>query len=64
MDISGIPTSAMATGLDQKDTVGVSVLKKAMDIEKQTATQLINAIPEAPKSSPVGSKGHNIDIYA
>lgn len=63
MDISGVQTAAMATGLDQKDSVGVTVLKKAMDIEKQAAMQLIEAIPQV-QSQPTGSLGNNLDIYA
>lgn len=58
MEISGVQTSSMAASLDAKDTVGVNVLKKAMDIEKQAAQQLIQSIPPAPQ----GNKGQNINI--
>jgi len=63
MELSGVQTAAMATGLDQKDTVGVKVLKKAMDIEKQSAMQLIEAIPQV-KSQPTGNLGNKLDVYA
>jgi|SaaInl7_135m_RNA_FD_contig_21_936837_length_274_multi_2_in_0_out_0_1 hypothetical protein len=63
MELSGVQTSAMATGLDQKDTVGVKVLKKAMDIEKQTAMQLIESIPQI-QSQPTGSLGNKLDVFA
>ena len=64
MDISGTGIAPLASGLENNDKVGVSVLKKAMDIEKDAATQLIEAIPEMPKSSPTGNKGMNVDIFA
>ncbi len=60
MEISGVQTQALATGLDVNSNVGTSVLKKAMDIQQQTAAQLIEAIPETP--APVGNKGNNINI--
>ncbi|MFK5987195.1 MAG: YjfB family protein [Pseudomonadota bacterium] len=63
MDISGVQTSSLASGLDQRDNVGVNVLKKAMDIEKQTAMQLIESIPSS-QSQPTGNLGNNLDVYA
>ena len=63
MDISGVQTAAMASGLDQRDTLGVSVLKKTMDIQKQTAMQLIESIPQV-QSQPTGNLGNSIDVYA
>ncbi len=54
MQITGIsqvnPSSA-------NDVVSIKVLKKAMDIEQQSAQQLIEAIPDL--SSPIGQ---NINI--
>lgn len=61
---SGINLTSLSNGLDNRDTVGVSVLKKAMDMQKDTANQLIEAIPDLPKSSPTESKGNNIDVFA
>ena len=63
MELSGVQTASLATGLDQKDTVGVNVLKKAMDIEKQTAMQLIESIPQV-QSQPTGNLGNKLDVYA
>ncbi len=63
MDVSSVQTTALASGLDQRDVVGTRVLKKAMDIQKQTAMQLIESIPEV-QSQPTGSLGNSIDIYA
>jgi hypothetical protein len=48
MDISAIArlaTSIAETG--NKQEVGVAVLKRALDIESATATQLIQAVPTA-----------------
>lgn len=48
-----------------QDAVAISMLKKSMDIEKQTAMQLIEAIPSAPATpAPTSNLGHNIDIKA
>ncbi len=58
MDISGVQTAAIAANVGQNDPAGISVLKKAMDIQKQSALQLIAAIP-APPSATVGQ---NINI--
>lgn len=50
MNISAIDTQAIANSVGQKDTVGVTVLKKAMDIQEQSAMQLIQSIPELPNN--------------
>lgn len=57
MDISGVQTSAIAANVGQNDPTGISVLKKAMDIQKESAMQLIESIP-----APSGNTGHNIDV--
>ncbi len=62
MDMSST-ISSLSSGLTQADKVGTSVLKKAMDIQKDTATQLIESIPPMP-SAPTGSLGHNFDAFA
>ena len=52
MDVTNIAklSSSMAeTGIRQE--VGVSMLKKAMDIEKNTAAQLLQALPQ-PQNLP------------
>ncbi len=48
MDISGVQSASIASSIGQNDAVGVAVLKKAMDIHEQSATQLIQSIPELP----------------
>ncbi len=42
---------ASAAGQSSGDAVGISVLKKAMQIEAQNAQQLIAAIPAAEKTA-------------
>lgn len=63
MEISSVSPQAIASGSDQNSQTGIRVLKKAMDIQQQTATQLIESIPKpAPVSD--GVKGSNIDVMA
>ncbi len=57
MDVSGVQTAAIAANVGQNDPAGIAVLKKAMDIQEQTAMQLIQAIPELPDNL-----GQNINI--
>jgi len=51
-------TASMMTG----DAVGVSVLKKAMDIQKANALALIQALPSRPNLP--AHLGQNIDTTA
>ena len=57
MDISGVQTAAIASSVGQNDTVGMTVLKKAMDIQEQSAMQLIQSIPELPDNL-----GQNVNV--
>ena len=57
MDISGVQTASIASTIGQNDAVGIAVLKKAMDIQQQSAVQLIQSIPELPDNL-----GKNIDV--
>ena len=57
MDISGVQTASIASSVGQNDTIGISVLKKAMDIQQQSAMQLIQSIPQLPDNL-----GKNIDV--
>ena len=61
MDVDSIASQATAmsqNALNQK--VGISVLKKAIDIESSSALQLIQAIPPAPKLP--SNVGQNINV--
>ncbi|MBF0265924.1 MAG: YjfB family protein [Gammaproteobacteria bacterium] len=57
MDIAGAQLSSVASMTTQSDA-SVAVLKKTMDIQKQTAMQLIEAIPQPPSATV----GQNINI--
>lgn len=64
MDISSV--SSLSTALSQEkagDAVGTLVLKKAMDIQVQSAMQLLQALPPVASSNPP-NLGNSIDIKA
>ena len=63
MDISslGSLTSALSQ-VQTGDAVATLVLKKAMDIEEQSALQLLQALPPVPGNPP--NLGNSIDIKA
>jgi hypothetical protein len=46
MDIAKLSSSVAETGIKQE--VGLTMLKKAQDIQKSTAAQLLNAVQPAP----------------
>ena len=66
-----IPTSTtglaqLATSLSQsrlEEQVGVAVLKKAIDIQEQSATQLLQGLSTPSASLPAGVGGQ-IDVTA
>ena len=66
MNMSGIDrlaTSMAETGIRQE--VGVAMLKKAQDIQKSTATQLLAAIPAMPGAQNLPAHlGNTINITA
>ena len=60
MDVSAI--ASLATEMSQNQTaqaVQIAVLKKAMDIEAQSAMQLLEAVPSNPPHL-----GNNVDLFA
>jgi len=60
MDVSTI--ASLATEMSQNQTaqaVQIAVLKKAMDIEAQSAMQLLEAVPSNPPHL-----GNNVDLFA
>jgi len=64
MDIGNV--ASMSSALSQaknSDAVSLSVLKKAMSIEAQTAAQLLQALPQHVASNPP-NLGNSIDILA
>ncbi|MEW6445385.1 MAG: YjfB family protein [Pseudomonadota bacterium] len=65
MDVTSI--ASLATQMSAAQTmqeVQASVLKKAMDIQEQTAARLIESIPRPAPASGSLSLGQNVDLYA
>ena len=52
-------SSALTQG---SDSVSVAVLKKTMDIEAQSVTQLIEALPQVSNNPP--NLGNSVDVNA
>ena len=64
MDTASIAAAISANAMaDVQHEASISVLKKAMDIEQQSAMQLLQAIPQPPAPS-VGTAGGYIDTWA
>lgn len=67
MDISSTSSVSSATSaLAQAktgDAVGISMLKKALDIQAQSAVQLIDAAAQAGKSNPP-HLGQQVDVVS
>lgn len=65
MNISSSTNAALVS--NASDAVGISLLKKAMSIEAQSAMALINAIPQSSQSSAANlppNVGQNINTTA
>lgn len=58
MDISSAATVNSLSGQAVGQSVENEVLKKALENQKQTATQLINAVPQPQKSSSANLPQH------
>ncbi|NOZ54913.1 MAG: putative motility protein [Gammaproteobacteria bacterium] len=56
MDVSGIATSTVSQA-GQNSQTGIAVHNKALEIQEQNATQLIESLPD-----PSSSLGQHIDI--
>jgi hypothetical protein len=67
MNISGVNSiSSVASSISQAstgDAVAIAVLKKTLDIQAQTAMQLIAALPQPVASSPP-NLGGDVNTYA
>lgn len=63
MDVSTIGnlSSALAQG-QTGDAVGIQVLKKAMQIEAQNASQLIEAAAQSAPTNNPPNLGNNVDV--
>lgn len=65
MDVSSAnsPSASMIANVATKTEVNVAVQKKEMEMEKQTAAQLVASIEQsAPKPDSTGSLGNNVDV--
>jgi len=58
MDLGNIGSSLAA---QTQDTVGLVVLKKAINIQEQAAMQLLEALP-APATNNPPNLGQNVDV--
>jgi hypothetical protein len=59
MDIANVGAAQVSQATN---AVGIAVLKKAIDIQEQSAQQLIAALPAATSNPP--NLGQNVDIVA
>ena len=65
MDVASIAAAASSNALAEvQHEAAVSVLKKTMDIQEQSAMQLLQAIPQPPAPASVGTAGGYIDTWA
>ena len=68
MDITSTSSVAVAVSqLSQSrvgDAVGISVLKKSLEIESQNAMQLLAALPQPAATGAVGNLGNNVNTFA
>lgn len=66
---SGIDmVSGSMAAASQNDAVSIAVLRKALDVQQQSAAQLIDALPQQPRpsagSGSLEQLGRNIDVTA
>lgn len=63
MDVSSISSASTALSQAQTgDAVATLVMKKAMDIQAQSALQLLQALPQVASNPP--NLGNSIDVRA
>ena len=55
--------AASASGAQAFDAVGISVQKKAMDMQAAQANELIQSVAKS-MPSPEGNIGRNLDVFA
>ena len=65
MDVASIAAAASSNAMAEvQHEAAVSVLKKTMDIQEQSALQLLQAIPQPPAPVASGTAGGYIDTWA
>ena len=57
MEISGVSIAASQNASNTPDAVSNELLKKTLDIQQQSAAQLIESVPD-----PDSKLGHNVDV--
>lgn len=63
MDLTAIGSLSSALSQAQTgDAVNTLVLKKALDLQAQSAAQLVEALPEVPSNPP--NLGNGVDVTA
>lgn len=60
--IASVASQMAAT--EQADAVNTAMLRKALDMQAQQATQLLEAIPETPQYNNPPNLGNNVDVRA
>jgi hypothetical protein len=64
MDLFSIGSTAPSiASADMASTVGIAVLKKVMDIQAQSAAQLIQAIPQTMPANNPPNLGQGVDTF-
>jgi len=65
MDVGSISNLATSlTNSSANESVGITVLKKALDLESSAAAALIDAIPAAPSANLPPHLGQNVNTTA
>jgi len=63
MDLAAISSQSSAMTKGQvSEAVGTLMLRKALDIQEQSAMQLLQALPQTPSNPP--HLGNSIDVKA
>ncbi len=67
MTVSNQSMSLLGSVLNAQTTrtqIGVAVLKKAQDVEKQEGAALVDMLEQAGQQAPESSKAPLLDVYA
>lgn len=65
MDTSSVnAASSLVTSMSGDNAAGAYALKKAMNIQKESAAQMINSLPKPAKVDQHATIGRNIDTKA
>jgi hypothetical protein len=62
MDMGLVNAASNANPQQVGGTAALSVLRKAMDVQQQTALSLLQALPETPRYNNPSGVGANVDV--